>query len=168
MFRTIRRPSNRMWGLAIAPLLIIGLAACAPVNQDGGTSSEEPATQTLVEWQLAYAECMRGEGVDMPDPTAAGTAPLPMGVDAGAMEAANKKCVGELGDPPAMSAEEELAADEQFLAWAREAAKCYREKGYDMPDPTPNEQPQFPEDAPDEVAQECGGMTAATKSNHER
>lgn len=85
-----------------------------------------------------FAQCMRGEGVDMPDPGAEGMAAMPAldPKDSAAMKkmnAAVEKCREFLpngGEAPKASAED--------LAKAREYAKCVRENGLpDFPDPDP-------------------------------
>lgn len=117
-------------------------------------------------WQLDYAECMRGEGIDLPDPTSGSgglTSSSSTTADPEAMAAASEKCYDELGEPPAMSPEEQAAADEGFLKWAKEAAECYRENGYDMPDPDSSKTLNLPADATDEVNEECGGGQTAQR-----
>lgn len=160
---TSTKMSRRLSGVAAflaVPALLISLAACAPA---AGGGSQDPAPSsgagelTRAQWQLKYAECMRGEGIDMPDPDANGSVSVGgAGIDPAALEVAADKCRAELGDPPAVTAEEQEAADQQFLQWGREVAECYRENGYDMPDPKTGEELQFPSDAPDTVIEECG------------
>jgi hypothetical protein len=170
--RTTRTGRSRRAGMAAllaAPALIFALAACAPATGDasggstsGGSTSGGSASDgsggTLADWQLAYAECMRGEGIDMPDPEGPGQGiSIDGNGDMAAFDQASEKCMTELGDPPAMSAEEKAAMDAQNMEAMREIASCYRENGYEMPDPKAGEAPQFPEDAPQEVVQDCGG-----------
>ncbi|WP_343847699.1 hypothetical protein [Microbacterium phyllosphaerae] len=103
---------------------------------------------------------MREQGVDYADPKEMGggmTSSSAMGGDAAAMEAASATCSEKLGDPPALSPEEKKTVDGKVLEWARDAAECYREHGYDVPDPDSVKTMTFPADAPPEVAEECGG-----------
>jgi len=168
-------PRRRLGAIAALalPALLIVLAGCAPTAGDadapGASGGGDVASteRTFADWQLDYAACMRGEGIDMPDPESEfqGIA-IDLSGDMGAFEAANEHCMDELGSPPALTAEEEAAAQEQFLAWAMKAAECYRENGFDVPDPTADEPVPFPTDAPDEVVEECGGgaMSATTSA----
>ena len=169
--RTTRTGRSRRAGMAAllaAPALIFSLAACAPATADasGGSTSGGSASDggggTVADWQLAFAECMRGEGIDMPDPQGPGQGiSIDGSGDMAAFDAASEKCMTELGDPPAMSAEEKAALDAQSLEVIRQMASCYRENGYDMPDPKAGEAPEFPDDAPQEVVEECGGGGAS-------
>jgi hypothetical protein len=150
---------TRLGGLAamlVVPVLLLGLAACAPAAENGVDPGAESGanTMTQAEWQLKYAECMRAEGIDMPDPGAGGGVVMQSGgVDIGP---ADQKCKAELGDMPPASAEERDAADQESLEWGRGIADCYRENGFDMPDPKLGEDLQFPADAPESVQDECG------------
>lgn len=164
---THRRTLAGLTAMLALPALLIGLSACAPAS--GGNGSQTPdagAGQqlTLTEWQLKYSACMRDEGIDMPDPDAAGTLTVTSGGDPAAMEAAAQKCRADLGDPPPISAEEKEAAEQQALEWGKKVAECYRENGYDMPDPKAGEQLQWPADAPEDVQDECGGASGVARS----
>jgi hypothetical protein len=159
-------PRRRLGAIAALalPALLIALAGCAPTpgdaNSPGASGGGDIASTelTFADWQLEYAACMRGEGIDMPDPEGDSQAiAIDLNGDMGAFEAANEHCMDELGSPPPLTAEEEAAAQERFLVWAMKAAECYRENGFDVPDPTADEPMQFPTDAPDEVVEECGG-----------
>lgn len=153
------------------PLLVIGLAACAPSTDDGmkestnsgsgGGGASAASDSAREQWERDFAACMRDKGIDVPDPepgagglTAASGGE---GVSQDAMQEASDSCMDELGDPPPMSPDEQKAMDEKMLEWAQEAAECYREHGYDMPDPGSSKTLNFPADAPEDVMMECGG-----------
>jgi hypothetical protein len=106
-----------------------------------GASASPTASQDPRDAFLAYARCMRENGVDMPDPkfdeggdgsigfsVGGGTRP-----DKAEYEKADKACRQHLEKaisnmkPPELTPEEE----EQLLQFAR----CMREHGVDMPDP---------------------------------
>lgn len=159
-----------------------GLAACGGVDGDTGadiasldtsttSTAEDPAGDAEPgEALLRYTECMREQGVDMPDPVqdggdvflGAGT-----GVDAEKMEAGNEVCMPSLEevlgsfDPPTS---EELAETEQEML---EFASCMRDEGLDWPDPQVSAEGTITIDGPagldldsDEVqdaADVCGG-----------
>lgn len=115
---------------------------------EGGNGSRTPDPE-FQDAMLEYAECMRDNGVDMPDPEFEGGGGVVMRRgspgdpdDGGLMgpgnaewEAAQEECgpimddVGPMGDPP--SAEEQAEMQDQLVAMA----ECMRGKGYDMPDP---------------------------------
>jgi hypothetical protein len=100
---------------------------------------------------LAYAKCMREHGVDMPDPTfsddggggvgfiakadGSGTG-APQKPDDSVFKAAQTACEPIMKaaeqDMPRPSAEEEAKMRDQALKFA----KCMRDHGVDMPDPT--------------------------------
>lgn len=175
MFISKNRHRGASAGALIAvPLLALSLAACAPGGQEktespqtGGSKTDSSETSDTMSWQLDYAECMREQGIDYPDPQEGGGGFMMStqgDEDPQMMQTAAETCEEKLGDPPAPSPEEQAAADKEFLKWATEAAECYRENGYDMPDPDPNGKTlSFPSDAPQEVMEECGGGQAATR-----
>jgi hypothetical protein len=100
---------------------------------DGGSAAEDRR-----EGALAFARCMRKNGIDHPDPDESGMFRIEpnQGFDpqsAEFREAADtcEKHLGELGPPPEPSPEDRKEMEEQLLALAR----CMREHGIDMPDP---------------------------------
>ena len=110
-------------------------------EQDGDATEEDPEEAAL-EW----AECMRENGVDVPDPqvdTEDGGARITIRPGSGArrldridsekFQAAQKKCGLPFGRSgrPVLSAEEREEMQETML----EFAQCMREHGVDMPDP---------------------------------
>jgi hypothetical protein len=122
--------------LAAALLCGVALAACGaddPTSETSGSEREQANRDAM----LAYAQCMRDNGVDMPDP-----APdergirlrAPEGVTPEEMEAAEEACRKHLDaiEPPEMSEEQEKEVQEAALAHAQ----CMRDHGIDMPDPT--------------------------------
>lgn len=153
--------------LFAVPLMAVSLAGCSPTASDetgqtGGSSSAGDASDSM-QWQLDYAACMREQGIDIEDPKPGGglSTSTSQGTDAAALEAASKTCTDKLGEPPAPRPEEQQAADEQFLEMMTKAAECYREHGYDVPDPDLNSKSlNFPSDAPEDVVTECGGGSA--------
>ena len=136
--------------LALAATLLL-LAGCAGEKEDGdgvasaGDGKASATTGTTNDGDIAaqtakFAQCMRDNGVDMPDPKVDGdkvTMEGPAGgADAGDREkvrAAQEKCKQYLpngGEPPKMSDED--------IEKMRKFAQCMRENGYpDFPDPQP-------------------------------
>ena len=129
--------------LAIPVLLALALSGCGAGGDDGGgvataggAKAEATASGTPVsdhDRQLAFARCMRENGVDMPDPEAGGRPGFRFGadVDQQKVQAAMEKCQDKLpngGQGPQLNPEQA----EQM----RVLAKCMRENGVpDFPDP---------------------------------
>ncbi len=158
----------------------LGTEAETPVGSDVTASS---APMDPEEAQLAFAECMREHGIDMPDPGADGGIQImatPETEDE--MEAAMEECQPLLENARGaieMDPEQEAEMREQML----EFTECMREQGIDMPDPVFSDDGGFSVQAePEEgggvdggpradedfqaAAEECGGggmmITAAT------
>jgi hypothetical protein len=117
--------------LALVPLLALGSAACGggkdPVAKAAASRSSD------LDAMRKFAQCMRQNGVDMPDPSDDGGR-VRMKVNGKAdmdkMKAAQEKCrhFQPNGGKP-------IKPDPQRLAQMRAMAKCMREHGVDMPDP---------------------------------
>jgi hypothetical protein len=113
----------------------LALAACGGGDDSGDGASDDRAQ--FREAALDYAECMRRNGVDMPDPApdegGIRLSTPPEGPDAN-FERAQRECEKHLekARPPELSEEEEREFRERALEYAR----CMRKNGIDMPDPT--------------------------------
>lgn len=162
-------PKQRTSKLAAAlavPLLLVALSACGTAGDTPDTGSGSDGTQptrSADDYQLAFASCMREQGVDMPDPNPDGSIEAQSG-DA-FMEAA-EVCQDELGKPPAPSGGGPSMSDEEQRAEWLEIAACFRDNGIDVPDPGTGETLTIPMDVPEEVFEECapdgiGGSTGA-------
>ena len=153
-------------GLATAAVaLSLGAGACgsakgnAVASLSGHTSTTAAAShdraaskKEFEDAMLDYAKCMREHGVDMPDPTFSDTgggkgmftvgAPggAGPGKDSTAFTNADKACKPILDkaqqDMPQPTPEEEAKMRDNALAFAR----CMRDHGVDMPDPTFDDQ----------------------------
>ena len=128
---------------AIGTVALVALAACGGGSDDGDDAvatlsadddGQETTTTTIdpEEAMLAFADCMRDEGVDFPDPGANGEIEIRVEArDEPAWRAAEEAC-GDLRPQMApMSEEERAEISEQLLA----QAACMRDLGWDMPDP---------------------------------
>ena len=130
--------------LALMPLLVRGLSACGPTagrNASGTSTGTGTGTGTAKatsdhDKMIKFAQCMRANGVDVPDPEAGGgikmTAKGGPGQDGDLkkFQAAQEKCRSLMpngGQPPKLS-----PAD---VAKMREFAKCMRAHGVNMEDP---------------------------------
>lgn len=111
--------------------------ASPDATTDGSTPASAPVD--IEDAMLAYTECMREQGIDLPDPrmTAEGGVAIELeggDLDGREMEAAEAECgplmrdaMGDIEIDPEQQAEMEA----QML----EFASCMREHGIDMPDP---------------------------------
>jgi hypothetical protein len=120
---------------ALLALSALGFAACGEdsPSASGSAESKDKARQAA----LKYASCMREQGIDMPDPGADGRSLMKVGGDSGispeAFERAEKACEQYQRDiRPELTEEQQEEFKESALAHAR----CMREHGIDMPDPT--------------------------------
>ncbi|MET0910186.1 MAG: hypothetical protein ABWZ99_12000 [Ilumatobacteraceae bacterium] len=142
---------------AVGAVVLLGaLPACGGGGADGsgldvaslGTDAAPEATTagtTVVgpedpeEAMLAYTECMRDHGVDMPDPQTDGEGRTMVALDAdpasGEFQEAQTAC-----EPLMDNAMSEIEIDPEREAEMREQlldyAACMRDHGIDMPDPT--------------------------------
>jgi hypothetical protein len=111
-------------------------------DEGGGGSGEPPSDAEAQDAMLEYAQCMRDNGIDMPDPEfdenggafMATPAPEEGGPGEAEFEAANEECqpildetMGEIEVDPEQQAE----MQDQLVAMA----ECMRERGHDFPDP---------------------------------
>jgi hypothetical protein len=138
--------------IAVLPLLftagLLALGACGSTDDgggvatldNGGASAAPKASGDAEKEVTAYLECLRGQGVDVPDPTVNEKGELSFGrpangqsVDRDKLQAAQKKC----GEPPAglMSAAQNTINSPEFQDAALKFAKCMRGEGVDVPDP---------------------------------
>jgi len=139
-----------------AVVLLGGLPACGAGGDDGNTSDvaslgTDDATDdttdgtTLTgpddpeEAMLAYTECMRDHGIDMPDPQTDGEGRTMVALDAdpesGEFQEAQTACEPLMDNAVSqmeIDPEREAEMKEQLL----EYAACMRDHGIDMPDPT--------------------------------
>jgi hypothetical protein len=125
--------------LLTVPIAAASLALAACGGGESSTSSLSDDKAEFREAALRYAECMRRHGVDVPDPSRGGGGELVLrapgpGGDAPAFERAEEACRKHLEDvrPPELSPEKARELRERALRHAR----CMREHGIDMPDPT--------------------------------
>jgi hypothetical protein len=129
----------------VALITVSALAACGGGGGSGGVASlggasgsnGDTATTASKDPQdaaLAFVKCMREHGVDMPDPSAGGG--IRLTVRSGnktKVDAAQRACQPLLqAAAPKLTPEQQTAMQDAALAFAR----CMREHGVDMPDPT--------------------------------
>lgn len=138
------RSKRRIRRFGVVALLVLALAMLA--SACGGTESgsgDGHGRETGANAALAWAECMRKNGVDVPDPTvdASGRLVITPGSESPnprqpgfrrAMEACDDHMRKALPNPSDMSKEEQARMRDAAL----EFAKCMRARGIDMPDPS--------------------------------
>ena len=152
--------TRRLPAAGLALILLVGLSACGGEDRDGqGVATlgggeaaagddrgdgRDPEPADFQDAMLSYAECMRDNGIDMPDPQFSeggeggviiGGPAVGTGASRDEFEAAEEECrpildeVEQTLEPP--SPEEQAAMRDHALAMA----ECMREHGIDMPDP---------------------------------
>ena len=113
-------------------------------EQAAGAEAEKTASKDPEEAMLDFARCMREHGIDMPDPQVntggGGERPaialrLDGDISPEKMEKANQECrplMGDAGPMANISPEQRQEMQDKMV----EHARCMRENGIDMPDPT--------------------------------
>jgi hypothetical protein len=139
---------TRLGLVVAAPLLVLGIAGCAKNSADDGIATVGgpngvAATQSALtdeEKLRQFAQCMRDNGVDMPDPQTDGGGRIRIdrgqlgNIDREKAMAAMEKCRSLM---PNGGARPQLSAEDQEKL--REFAQCMRDNGVpDFPDPDPN------------------------------
>jgi hypothetical protein len=115
-----------------------GVASLGSPSPEPGSSEEPQASIDPEEAALAFAQCMREHGVDMPDPQVGSNGEMSFSIGAGpgkgdrsqlqeAQEACQDLMPGAFGEPREIPQEQRDA----MLAFAQ----CMRDNGIDMPDP---------------------------------
>jgi hypothetical protein len=164
-FMQVRRSSMRRPAPAILAALVplvMGLAACGDDTENSTEGESTPGDGDLSEGeqQLEFYDCMRDNGVDLPDPEPGEGIQLEMDEYSPEAEAALAECEELLPVPPGADAE----PDAEGLESLREFVECIREHGYDMPDPEPDGMLRLPEgtdpysDEWEESLQDCQGL----------
>jgi hypothetical protein len=146
---------KRMMVLFFLSPMVFGLSACGGGAKDDGvasgggtaTSAAPAAPNAQVnprDAQLKFAQCMRQNGVNMPDPQPGQPARIPdANGDQAKLEAATKKC-----QPLLQQGGGQInPSDPKFRDALVKFAKCMRQHGVDMPDPGPDGRMQIPSGA---------------------
>jgi hypothetical protein len=128
---------GQILGSAVAAIALMAASACGGSDGDDGaaaadTDALDAGTQDADAQALVFAECMRDNGVDMPDP-GSGQEGLADAFQAAADDV-DEETMGQ-----AMSACEELmpqyASEEMHDdEWMLDLAECLREQGLDVSD----------------------------------
>ncbi|MDQ4048685.1 MAG: hypothetical protein M3131_04785 [Actinomycetota bacterium] len=129
--------------LGAAALAVLALAACGGGEEGSGSGAEGAGDgrvdrAKLEQAALKHAECMRKQGIDVPDPKPGQGGVILRGPrgggDTSAQERAERRCSRYLRNvpPPKLSDEQKSAMRDGALKHAR----CMREQGIEFPDPT--------------------------------
>ena len=131
----------------VAALVLMLAAGCGSGDEEPGVATAGGAAQSATtpapdatDRQAAlrdFAQCMRDNGVDMPDPGPGtgglGTLAQTMDSDDPVVQAAFEACQSRLpngGEPPQLNPEQ--------VEIYRAFAECMRDNGVDLPDPAPD------------------------------
>ncbi len=149
-----RKPRPGRWAppqsvslMATSAILCVAAVACGEVGNDPGVASLGGAAdgaspggegkKDSEEQLLAFAKCMREQGIDFPDPVDDGTGLVRFGpegdFDPQKLQDAHGECAPLLPDEGGELDPETAAALQDAMV---EYAACMRDQGIDMPDPT--------------------------------
>jgi hypothetical protein len=121
----IHRPTAAASAAAVI-LLLLSACSSAGTTAQPATGGQASAEQSVVK----YAQCMRENGINIPDPGSSGALEMPEGYDRNdpKTKAAEQACSQYL---PTLSDADRKAFDAESLAFTR----CLRESGIDIADP---------------------------------
>ena len=155
-----RARRTRLAPAMVLPALLLALAACTsgpdptgPAATSGGTSAGQPGTDAEVstardDYDRRLAECFRAHGLDVQDPQPG------QGIteDSPELRDAYPGCVTEIGEPPSSEGRTFAAED---VARALDQARCLRELGYEIQEPTADDIGFVPAEVTEEDFETC-------------
>ena len=123
---------------ALAVGLVFVLAAC-------GVDDSPPSESSAQEQLLKYTQCMRDNGVALPDPVEGQPGSMYEGVDQSspAFQQADKVCAPILAGLVEERSQQNSEDAEQQQDEMLELAQCLRDHGIDVPDPVPGAETPF-------------------------
>jgi hypothetical protein len=115
------------------PLIAIAFSIVLSACGIGAAAAKPTPTGDPQRAMLAFAQCMRAHGIDMPDPGANGNAVVNLNVDPTTFQAAQNACRSKLKNAglKTPSAAQMAQARDQAVKFAQ----CMRAHGINMPDP---------------------------------
>jgi hypothetical protein len=144
---------RKPWVAGVALALVLGLSACGSDDGGGGVASaggtakasasaSPTASLSAEDAQLKFAQCMRENGVDLPDPGSGDRSALRLGksTDRTKLQGALKNCKQWLQAGGRLPDLKDPKVRDQFVKFAQ----CMREHGVDIPDPGPDGQFKLP------------------------
>ncbi|MDI6023371.1 hypothetical protein QBL02_07415 [Leucobacter sp. UT-8R-CII-1-4] len=162
---------RRIAVLTAAPLLLVAMAACSPSSGESEESSGASVTEADMQaWSMKYATCMQEQGIDYPDPPKDPNASMQAfnidemgGIEV--FEAADKTCRGKLGEPPMTDEMKKMMENpEAMQEQSLKLAKCLRDQGYDVKDPTPGGGLTLDSEISPEAFEACGLGVSSMKA----
>jgi hypothetical protein len=133
---------RKLFALPVALVAVLLAVSAAGCGGSGNAAAGDSASNKQLEAALKWARCMREHGVDVPDPKVSSNGLVQIGTGPGAKGkpertdlAAGRSCekfMREGGPAEKPSAAHMKEMQESALKFAR----CMREHGIDMPDPT--------------------------------
>ncbi|TYB42889.1 hypothetical protein [Actinomadura chibensis] len=151
----------KVWVVVVA--VLVGGAGCGGGDDGGGVASaggaaaggvsaSPSASLSAEDSRLKFAQCMRENGVDVPDPGSGDASALRLGKGAGRekLQAALKQCQQWLQAGGKLPDMKDPKKRDQYV----EFAQCMREHGVDMPDPGPDGKIRLPSEGVDRGAVE--------------
>lgn len=145
----MRRRRNALLAAVAAGTIL--LAGC---SQGTAASSESSASQAADDYAIAFAQCLRDAGFNVPDPGEETAETSDPGGDAASFNEATRACEEKLGAPPGQEQAEADLNNPELLEQFTKAAECLRRLGYDVADPVPGQGLTLPE-VPEEAMQQC-------------
>lgn len=138
---------NRRLRVVLTVLAVpLALAACSPgdgggIASAGGTSPSATGVEEVSEEERAFqfVECMRENGIDLPDPEPDGEGGFTFGIGELGIDLSDARFQDALRacrDKLPRGGDRDLD-DPEVQAQLREFAECMRDNGIDMPDPDP-------------------------------
>lgn len=162
----LRRTITASAAVAASTVLLLGLAACAPSQNNTELQTGDSLEASIADWRIQMDDCMMAAGFDLTG--GGGDAPTDsVDVSQYNMDELNKayaSCINKVGEAPV---DESLPSEEEAFEAQLIFAKCMREAGYDYPDPIKGTQgmlPAFgPETNPDDL-DACSALANAQAS----
>ena len=117
---------------AVLAVAALSVAACGR-DDDAGAAADGAPDRSTRQAMADFAECMRENGIDFPDPGTGGDRAVRIDGDPEELREAEEACaeLREKIEPPDLSDEQMAEFKQAALAHAR----CMREQGVDFPDP---------------------------------
>lgn len=169
----MRVTAGPLVGAVLAGLLLTGCGALGGGESGGDTGSDAGGSEetSMEEARLAFADCMRDQGHEMPDPEPDADGGVSFALpdaDQEGFKEAMEACEGHL------PVDENAPSEEEVFEQDLKLAECLRENGVDVSDPRPGEGLTLPMDPDDdehtralttcseEVYGEAGGPSGST------
>lgn len=147
--QTTTRRLRRSGAAALLATAILGLSACGGSGEDdktesaasGSAASGSPTRDAKWaaaqdKWDLEMARCLRKQGIQIEDPKPGEG--FPDFERPANFPEISQSCQAEVGEPPSLIKDPEVRkqAEKEAEESGLKVARCLRDKGYDVKDPT--------------------------------